>query len=213
MLRPSTSAGALSTTPSPSSSSSSSSSSGVWRTGTTPPSGRDDINQPHHREVQGQGMQARRPVTASGPQRDNSARSVKSGDGISLGSLLDGNKSNTVSGIISGPQINRYRSNETQGQGQRQDYRPVFNTPSGIGRTPGPVLQTPNPPSSPSGQQNYANLGIAGRPLTPSTLFLPNTQQSQYFSRQQQQQQSRQQQIQQQVIFPKKNNTSIANAA
>ena len=199
IARPSTSTGTFRTSSSPNLPSSSSSS-GMWKTGRILPSDKDDNHQAIHRQVREQGIQervVRRPVTANGLQQDNAVGLGRSADGLSLSSLLDGNNASVASRITADSQTSRYRSNEVQMLGQGQSLRPAFNTPSGIGQTPGFNPRTPRLPPTTSGQQK------ADRPLTPSTLFLPTSQQSQYFPRQQQQQQqqSRQQQIQQPVIF------------
>ena len=172
----------------------------MWKTGRKISCDRDDNLQTTNRQAQGQGIQerlVRRPVTANGLPQDNPVGLSRSGDGLSLSSLLDGNNGSLVNRNTTDLQASRYRSNEVQILGQGQGLRPAFNTPSGIGQTTGFNLRTPKFPPTNSGQLK------ADRPLTPSTLFLPTSQQSQYFPRQQQQQQqqSRQQQIQQPVIF------------
>ena len=159
----------------------SSSSSGIWRTGTAP-------SRQGQQEQQMPGQMMRRPLTATGRQ----------GEGTSLSSMLRGNNEND-SGNTANTQPSRYQDPDPQ-QSKPQGYMrgTPLNTPSVAGKTPGFNPQTPNPPSSTSGMQRPMNWGGPERPLTPSTLFLPNNnQQSQHF--QNQQQQHRQQQVLQQV--------------
>lgn len=163
MLRPSTASGVAN----------SSSSSGIWRTGTAPSDSRNDAGSQQQGQQQGQqGRMIRRPMTATGRP--------EGGANQSLSSILSGNESDTTTST----QLSRYRGGEQNLDPNQR--KPPFNTPTG--RTPGFTPQTPNPPSSPLGMQRPMNGGgTQDRPLTPSTLFLPNNQQSHHFQNRQQQ--------------------------
>jgi hypothetical protein len=102
--------------------------------------------------------------------------------------LLDGNngtKRANSNGAVAIPppayeQPKRYedRVGNQQGQGPRNH----FNVPTQVlGR---PSQGTPFHPPSPSGQERPRPYATANRPLTPSTLFLPDSQQPQAYQHQ-----------------------------
>ena len=178
----------------------------MWRNGVTQNTARSEIsgNVPLMEDIRTPGTSAlpqrmqQRPATANG--RNDIAGTPRP----SLSSLLDGNNSTSSSS-------DRYKSDGKEQQQQRtlmsqQHVKGGYGEPYG---TPGRQLDGSRassliPPPAGCGQgQGFApkllNAGSSERPLTPSTLFLMKSQQSQYFPRQQQdQQQQQQQQIRQQ---------------
>ena len=153
-----------------------------------------------------QGRLQQRPVTANG-RSDNSQS-----QGMSLSSLLSGGNAVPTMGEKSmGGMSNQYQQSAGSFTGQQQQQqqqlqrqqlqrqqqqddgqhlragnRQSSNIPSQTGNQQGNSSQV-TPPSFGAGPGTVSsNTGAVGRPLTPSTLFVQNAQQSQYFPRQQQ---------------------------
>ena len=162
-----------------------------------------------------QGRVQQRPVTANGRGENPQSRGLSLSSLLNGGNAGSSMDDRNIGGMSSqyqqsagsfGPQQQRQQQEQPQQQRQQQQQpqrqqqqdegqciragnRQPFNIPSQTGNPQSLRSQAPNvtPPSLSSGSgTGSSNAGAIGRPLTPSTLFVQNAQQSQYFPRQQQ---------------------------